>query len=139
VTCLSRHTMNHATRTVQYSPIALLGSSGDAHTLCLYRQVIDNAEDGCRLAWAVCANGFRLEWQVGLPEGYCAIAHPYEIFFLWCPTLTDPRDEMLLELAVKARCQYIVIYNTRYFRGADQFGIAIVTPKALLEAIGVLP
>jgi hypothetical protein len=62
--------MNHATRTVQYSPIALLGSSGDAHTLCLYRQVIDNAEDGCRLAWAVCANGFRLEWQAGLPEGY---------------------------------------------------------------------
>jgi hypothetical protein len=55
MTCLSRHTMNHATRTVQYSPITLLGSSGDAHTLCLYRQVIDNAEDGCRLAWAVCA------------------------------------------------------------------------------------
>jgi putative PIN family toxin of toxin-antitoxin system len=69
----------------------------------------------------------------------CAIAHLHEIFFLWRPTLTDPKDEMLLELAVKARCQYIVIYNTRNFRGADQFGIAIVTPKALLETIGVLP
>ena len=69
----------------------------------------------------------------------CAIAHLHEIFFLWRPTLTDPKDEMLLELAVKARCQYIVTYNTRNFRGADQFGIAIVTPKALLETIGVLP
>jgi predicted nucleic acid-binding protein len=68
-----------------------------------------------------------------------AIAHLHEIFFLWRPTLTDPKDEMLLELAVKARCHYIVIYNRRNFRGADQFGIAIVTPKALLETIGVLP
>jgi hypothetical protein len=40
---------------------------------------------------------------------------------------------------VKARCQYIVTYNTRNFRGAEQFGIAIVTPKALLETLGVLP
>jgi putative PIN family toxin of toxin-antitoxin system len=69
----------------------------------------------------------------------CSIAHLHEIFFLWRPTLTDPNDEMLLELAVKARCQYIVTYNTRNFRGADQFGIAIVTPKVLLETIGVLP
>ena len=61
------------------------------------------------------------------------------IFFLWRPTLTDPEDEMLLELAVKARCQYLVTYNTRNFRGADQFGIAIMTPKAFPETIGVLP
>ena len=46
---------------------------------------------------------------------------------------------MLLELAVKAQCQYIVTYNTRNFRGAEQFGIAIVMPKAFLETIGVLP
>ena len=69
----------------------------------------------------------------------CTIAHLHEIFFLWRPMLTDPKDEMLLELAVKARCQYIVTYNTRNFRGAEQFGIAIVTPKVLLETIGVLP
>ena len=31
----------------------------------------------------------------------CSIAHLHEIFFLWRPTLTDPNDEMLLELAVK--------------------------------------
>jgi putative PIN family toxin of toxin-antitoxin system len=69
----------------------------------------------------------------------CAIAHLYEIFFLWRPTLTGPKDEMLLELAVKARCQYIATYKTRNLRGAEQFGIAIVTPKALLETMGVLP
>jgi predicted nucleic acid-binding protein len=68
---------------------------------------------------------------------FCTIAHHHEIFFLWRPMLTDPQDEMLLELAVKARCPYIVTYNTRNFQAAEQFGIAIVTPKAFLEAIGV--
>jgi predicted nucleic acid-binding protein len=69
----------------------------------------------------------------------CAIAPLHALFFLWRPLLTDPKDEMRLELAVKARCQYIVTYNTRNFRGAQQCGIAIVTPKALRETLGVLP
>jgi putative PIN family toxin of toxin-antitoxin system len=68
----------------------------------------------------------------------CTKANLHEIFFLWRPLLTDPTDEMLLELAVKARCQYIVTYNTRNFRGAEQFGIAVVTPKAFLEILEVL-
>jgi predicted nucleic acid-binding protein len=68
----------------------------------------------------------------------CAKAHLHEIFFLWRPMLTDPTDEMLLELAVKVRCQYSVTYNTRNFRGVEPFGIAVVTPKGFLETIGVL-
>jgi putative PIN family toxin of toxin-antitoxin system len=66
----------------------------------------------------------------------CAKATLHEIFFLWRPMLTDPDDEMLLELAVKARCRNIVTYNTRNFRGAEKFGIAVVTPKVFLSAIG---
>jgi predicted nucleic acid-binding protein len=66
----------------------------------------------------------------------CTKANWHEIFFLWRPMLTDPKkDEMLLEPAVKARCQYIVTYNTRNFRGAPQFGIAVVTLKAFLEIL----
>jgi predicted nucleic acid-binding protein len=53
--------------------------------------------------------------------------------------LTDPDDEMLLELAVKARCRDIVTYNTRNFRGAEKFGIAVVTPKVFLSTIGEFP
>lgn len=69
----------------------------------------------------------------------CTVANLHEICFLWRPMLTDPKDEMLLELAVKARCQYLVTDNTRDLREAAQFGIAVVTPKASREAIGVLP
>jgi len=59
----------------------------------------------------------------------------HEICFLWRPMLPDPDDEMLLELAVKARCRNIVTYNTRNFRGSERFGIAIVTPKAFLSRL----
>ncbi len=69
----------------------------------------------------------------------CAKANLHEIFFLWRPVLIDPKDEMLLELAVKARCQYIVTYNTRNFRGVERFGITVITPKAFLDTIGALP
>ena len=69
----------------------------------------------------------------------CAKANLHEIFFLWRPMLTDPDDEMLLELAVKARCRDIVTYNTRNFRGAEKFGIAVVTPKTFLSTLGELP
>jgi predicted nucleic acid-binding protein len=53
--------------------------------------------------------------------------------------LQDPDDEMLLELAVKARCRDIVTYNTRHFRGAERFGIAVVTPKVFLSVLEELP
>ena len=69
----------------------------------------------------------------------CTKANLHEVFFLWRPTLDDPDDEMILELAVKARCRYIVTYNTRNFRGAERFGIEIVTPKVFLEILEALP
>jgi putative PIN family toxin of toxin-antitoxin system len=69
----------------------------------------------------------------------CAKANFHEIFFLWRPMLQDPDDEMLLELAVKARCRDIVTYNTRNFRGAEKCGIAVVTPKAFLSTLEELP
>ena len=69
----------------------------------------------------------------------CARANLHEIFFLWRPMLPDPDDEMLLELAVKARCRDIVTYNSRNFRGAEKFGIAVVTPKAFLSTLGEFP
>ena len=68
----------------------------------------------------------------------CPKANLHEIFFLWRPMFTDPKDETLLELVVKARCQYIVTYNTQNFREAEQFEIAVVTLKAFLEILEVL-
>jgi predicted nucleic acid-binding protein len=69
----------------------------------------------------------------------CALAIPHKIYFLWRPYLRDRKDELVLELAVTARCDYIITYNQRDFRGAEMFGIRIRDPRAFLQAIGELP
>lgn len=69
----------------------------------------------------------------------CAAALQQEIFYLWRPVLRDPKDDMVLEVAVAGRCEAIVTYNVRDFAGVEQFGLRAVTPLTLLQEIGVLP
>ena len=68
----------------------------------------------------------------------CAVARHRKVFYLWRPFLRDPNDDMVLELAVAARCTFIITYNKRDFRGIQQFGIEALTPKEFLEKIGEL-
>ncbi len=73
-----------------------------------------------------------------LIDFYCAVGVQHEIFFLWRPFLRDPKDEMVLELAVKAECQSIITYNTRDFAGVEQFGLSLLEPSEFLRLIGKL-
>lgn len=66
-------------------------------------------------------------------------SHLQEIFFLWRPALPDPDDDLFLELAVAARCAYIVTHNIRDFRGAEKWGVAAVTPSDFLRKIKMKP
>ncbi len=74
-----------------------------------------------------------------LLDFHCAVATRHQIFFLWRPYLRDPRDDMILELAVKAGCDSIVTYNTSDFVGLERFGVQALGPGAFLQHIGVLP
>jgi predicted nucleic acid-binding protein len=74
-----------------------------------------------------------------LIDFYCVVGVQHEIFFLWRPFLRDPKDEMVLELAVKAGCQSIITYNTRDFAGVEQFGLNLLEPSGFLRLIGKLP
>lgn len=67
---------------------------------------------------------------------FCKVARLQHIFFLWRPLLPDPKDDLVLELAVAAGCQSIVTYNIRDFVGADRFGIAILEPGVFLARLG---
>jgi len=67
-----------------------------------------------------------------------AVATYHQIFFLWQPFLPDPKDDMVLELAVKAGCDSVVTYNIRDFAGIERFGVSAVTPANFLESIGAL-
>ena len=58
-----------------------------------------------------------------------------DIYFLWRPFLSDPSDDMILELAFAANCRYIVTHNVRHFRGCNEFGIQAVTPRDFLKIL----
>jgi putative PIN family toxin of toxin-antitoxin system len=66
----------------------------------------------------------------------CGLANQREVFFLWRPFLKDPKDDMVLELAVSGQCDVIITYNKKDFVGVDQFGLQVMTPKEFLETIG---
>jgi putative PIN family toxin of toxin-antitoxin system len=65
-------------------------------------------------------------------------ANRWRIYYLWRPELKDAGDDMVLELAVTANCQYIVTYNVDDFTPAKKFGIIAIAPRAFLQMIGEL-
>jgi len=69
---------------------------------------------------------------------FCSVAHLQTIFFLWRPLLPDPKDDLVLELAVAAGCRTVVTYNVRDLRGGESLGVSAQRPGEFLRAIGVL-
>jgi putative PIN family toxin of toxin-antitoxin system len=76
------------------------------------------------------------EEAVAVLRFLCSAAHRQKIFYLWRPLLPDPKDDMVLELAVASRSRYIVTYNQRDFGPAERFGIEALTPESFLRRIG---
>lgn len=68
----------------------------------------------------------------------CSVAERRKIHFLWRPVLSDPSDDMVLELAVESESEYILTYNVRDYRGSERFGVEAITPKEFLFKIGGL-
>jgi predicted nucleic acid-binding protein len=69
---------------------------------------------------------------------FCSVGNLQKIFYLWRPLLPDPKDDLLLEVAVAGNCEAIITYNRKDFRGAEQFGIKILAPLEFLETIGAM-
>jgi hypothetical protein len=49
------------------------------------------------------------------------------VFFLWRPFLKEPKDDLVLEIAVAAGAANLITFNLRDFKGINQFGIQAVT------------
>jgi putative PIN family toxin of toxin-antitoxin system len=64
-----------------------------------------------------------------------AIGRRQEIHFLWRPTLRDPSDDMVLEVAVAAGAEHVVTFNVRDFVGSDRFGIRAIVPREFLALL----
>jgi predicted nucleic acid-binding protein len=69
----------------------------------------------------------------------CQVANRRKIYYLWRPFLSDPDDDMVLELAVAAECDFIITFNQSDFQGIELFGIDTITPREFLQKIGALP
>lgn len=74
---------------------------------------------------------------VALCRFLASIAHAQDIYFLWPSFLPDPKDDMLLELAVAAGATHIVTHNVRHFHSAKSFGVCALEPAAFLRSVGL--
>jgi putative PIN family toxin of toxin-antitoxin system len=68
----------------------------------------------------------------------CSVSNLYDIHYLWRPTLSDPNDDFLLELALESQAEYIVTFNSKDFLLAGGRFLKIATPLEFLRAIGDL-
>ena len=79
--------------------------------------------------------GLSREAAVGVVDFLCGVAHHQDIHFLWRPSLPDPQDEFVLELAVAANCEAIITHNVRDFVATKKFTPQVLTPAAFLARI----
>jgi putative PIN family toxin of toxin-antitoxin system len=68
----------------------------------------------------------------------CSIAKHQKIYYLWRPFLRDPKNDMVLELAVVSKANHIITYNTADFKGIEKFGLRATKPRDFLQEIGEL-
>ena len=68
-------------------------------------------------------------------DDLAARANRHAIFYLIRPFLTDPDDDLILELALASASSYIVTHNRNDFRDARRFGVSVLTPVEFLKTI----
>ncbi len=128
------------------SLLLLYGRNGAHHTSFYFCSAVISFNS---ISLCLCFLNTRMQLKEALPlesadiddilDYICAVANKREVFFLWRPYLSDPKDDFILELAVEAQCDFVITYNKRDFKGIEKFGIEAATPKEFLQIIGELP
>ncbi len=98
--------------------------------------VLEYEEKGTELLGTINLNETDLSILI---DYMCQVGKHTLINYLWRPFLTDPDDDMVLELAVAGGCDTIITFNLRDFKKVRKvFGIDVLTPKQFLVEIGEL-
>ena len=77
--------------------------------------------------------GATVDDALGFLQYLASIAHLQDVHFLWRPFSRDPDDDMIVECAVAAGCDYIVTHNVKDFRRVEELKVQVVTPAELLN------
>jgi putative PIN family toxin of toxin-antitoxin system len=63
------------------------------------------------------------------------ISSHHKIYYLWRPLLKDIKDDMVLELAVKANAM-IITHNKKDFQEASKFNLPVLLANEFLHILG---
>lgn len=112
--------------------LSLVGTDRFLHVVSVallfeYEAAVTRPESGIRLPHPVIND---------ILDYICAAGQRQHIYFLWRPTLPDPSDDLVLEVAAHGQCDRIVTFNTRDFIGSERFGIRVETPSQFLHSLG---
>lgn len=66
-------------------------------------------------------------------DSIVALGSHHSSYFLWRPFLKDPKDDMILELAVVSESDRIITHNTKDFNGSTKLGVKAITPLNYLK------
>jgi putative PIN family toxin of toxin-antitoxin system len=111
--------------------ISMIGSGRFEHCLSVgllfeYEAAIKRPSVGIRLSHG------RLD---DILDYVAASGRRQAIHYLWRPALSDPGDDLVLEVAVAGECRIIVTYNVRDFAGSERFGIRAMIPAKFLAQV----
>ena len=112
--------------------LSLVGTGRFIHVVSVallfeYEAAVKQPESGIRLPRTVIDD---------ILDYICAVGEHQQIYFLWRPTLPDPNDDLVLEVAAHGGCDRIVTFNTRDFVGSARLGIQVETPAEFLRSLG---
>ena len=69
-----------------------------------------------------------------LLDAIAYVAEPVKLSYLWRPTLSDPRDDMVVEAAVNGQADVLATFNLRHFRQAARtFALQVLKPADVLR------
>ena len=57
------------------------------------------------------------------------------IHYLWRPFVADPKDDLVLEVALAGGTSHIITHNTADFRAVAALGISVVTSGEFLHSM----
>ena len=82
------------------------------------------------------AAGLNRDQAILFVNGLASLIKPVKTHFLWRPTLNDPNDEMVLEVAVNGQANAIVTFNLKdYGSVPNTFNIDVLNPSDALRRV----